>query len=149
MLHSPTVRLFPILIYRQCIVANVDADAEVNRPLALKYGIQSYPTIKFFPKGGEPIDYEGGRQEADFVQFLNEKCGTYRAVGGSLNEEVGFDDSLFKPGVTRSLRLAVILNLMPWLVNSSLPPVLLAMPFTRKHPHLLRKSALLPLTTSV
>jgi len=72
-----------------CIVANLDADAEVNRPLALKYGVQSYPTIKFFPKGGEPIDYEGGRQEADFVQFLNEKCGTHRAVGGGLNDEAG------------------------------------------------------------
>ncbi|KAI0001430.1 protein disulfide isomerase [Russula compacta] len=72
-----------------CIVANVDADAEANRPLALKYGIQSFPTIKFFPKGGEPIDYVGGRQEADFVQFLNEKCGTHRAVGGGLNDQAG------------------------------------------------------------
>ncbi|KAH9960837.1 protein disulfide isomerase [Russula dissimulans] len=74
---------------KNCIVANLDADAEANRPLALKYGIESFPTIKFFPKGGEPIDYEGGRQEADFVQFLNEKCGTRRAVGGSLNDEAG------------------------------------------------------------
>jgi protein disulfide-isomerase A6 len=73
----------------QCIVANVDADAEVNRPLALKYGVQSFPTIKFFPKGGEPIEYQGGRSEADFVAFLNEKCGTYRAIGGGLNDQVG------------------------------------------------------------
>jgi len=73
----------------KCIVANVDADDDLNRPLATKYGIQSFPTIKFFPKGGEPIDYEGGRQEADFVKFLNEKCGTYRAVGGGLNDQAG------------------------------------------------------------
>ncbi|KAI0280771.1 thioredoxin-like protein [Russula aff. rugulosa BPL654] len=73
----------------KCIVANFDADAEPNRPIATKYNIQSFPTIKFFPKGGEPVDYEGGRQEADFVQFLNEKCGTYRAVGGGLNEQAG------------------------------------------------------------
>jgi len=72
-----------------CIVANIDADAETNRPVAQKYGVQSFPTIKFFPKGGEPIDYEGGRQEADFVQFLNEKCGTHRAVGGGLNDQAG------------------------------------------------------------
>ncbi|KAI0264425.1 thioredoxin-like protein [Gloeopeniophorella convolvens] len=72
-----------------CIVANVDADAEANRPLATKYGIQSFPTIKFFPKGGEPVAYEGGREEADFVKFLNENCGTHRAVGGGLNEEAG------------------------------------------------------------
>jgi len=74
---------------KNCIVANVDADAEANRPLAEKYEIKSFPTIKFFPKGGEPIEYEGGRGEADFVQFLNEKCGTHRAVGGRLNDEAG------------------------------------------------------------
>jgi protein disulfide-isomerase A6 len=77
------------MIYFQCIVANVDADAEPNRPLAEKYDIKSFPTIKFFPKGGEPIEYKGGRGEADFVQFLNEKCGTHRAVGGGLNDLVG------------------------------------------------------------
>jgi protein disulfide-isomerase A6 len=78
-----------LMIYPQCIVANLDADAEPNRPLAEKYGITSFPTIKFFPKGGEPIDYKGGRGEADFVQFLNENCGTHRAVGGGLNDQVG------------------------------------------------------------
>lgn len=73
----------------QCIVANVDADAAVNRPLAAKYGVESFPTIKFFPKGGEPLEYQGGREEADFIAFLNEKCGTHRAVGGGLNDQVG------------------------------------------------------------
>jgi len=73
----------------KCIVANIDADAEVNRPVAQKYGVTSFPTIKFYPKGGEPIAYEGGRQEADFVEFLNEKCGTHRAVGGNLNDQAG------------------------------------------------------------
>jgi len=72
-----------------CIVANVDADAESNRPLAEKYDIKSFPTIKFFPKGGEPIEYKGGRSEADLVKFLNEKCGTHRAVGGGLNDQAG------------------------------------------------------------
>ena len=35
----------------QCVVANVDADAQNNRPLATKYEIGSFPTIMFFPKG--------------------------------------------------------------------------------------------------
>ena len=43
----------------------------------------------FFPKGSsEPIEYEGERTEQAFVDFLNEKCGTKRAVGGELNSEV-------------------------------------------------------------
>jgi protein disulfide-isomerase A6 len=73
-----------------CVVANIDADATPNKPLAEKYGVSSYPTIKFFPKGSsEPVPYTGGRSEADFVAFLNEQCGTHRAVGGGLNEQAG------------------------------------------------------------
>ena len=73
-----------------CIVANVDADAELNRPLALKYGVGSFPTIKFFPKGSDtPIAYEGERSEAAFVKYLNDHCGTHRAVGGGLDDDAG------------------------------------------------------------
>ncbi|KII85007.1 hypothetical protein PLICRDRAFT_126437 [Plicaturopsis crispa FD-325 SS-3] len=73
-----------------CIVANVDADAAPNKPLAQKYGVSSFPTIKYFPKGSkEPEDYEGPRSEEAFVSFLNEKCGTQRAVGGGLTDEAG------------------------------------------------------------
>jgi len=76
-----------------CIVANFDADAAPNKPLAQKYGVNSYPTIKFFGKGKdaklEPEAYNGGRTEADIVNYLNEKCGTHRAVGGLLNENAG------------------------------------------------------------
>ncbi|TFK47788.1 protein disulfide isomerase [Heliocybe sulcata] len=74
-----------------CIIANVDADAQPNRPLAEKYGVSSYPTIKFFPKGskGEPEAYEGPRTEAAFVEYLNGKCGTHRTPGGLLNDVAG------------------------------------------------------------
>ncbi|KAG9119775.1 hypothetical protein FRC07_005038 [Ceratobasidium sp. 392] len=74
-----------------CIVAQMDADAEVNREVAGRYNVRSYPTIKFFPKGSnkDAISYEVGRSEADFVKFLNEHCGTHRAVGGGLNELAG------------------------------------------------------------
>ena len=76
-------------LYSQCVVANIDADAVPNKPLAAKYGVTGFPTIKFFSKDTkEPIAYEGGRTEADFVSFLNEKCGTHRAVGGGLNDKV-------------------------------------------------------------
>ncbi|KZT69146.1 disulfide isomerase [Daedalea quercina L-15889] len=74
-----------------CVVANLDADAAQNKPLAEKYGVQSYPTLKFFPKGHKnaPIDYDGPRTEEAFVEFLNEKCGTHRSVGGGLSELAG------------------------------------------------------------
>jgi protein disulfide-isomerase A6 len=74
----------------QCIVANIDADAQGNKPIASKYEIASFPTIKFFSKDHKesPEDYTGARTEAAFVEYLNEKCGTQRAVGGGLSDEV-------------------------------------------------------------
>ena len=69
-------------------MANVDAT--VSGALAEKYGVQGYPTIKFFPAGSnEPVAYEGGRSEEDFLQFLNEKCGAHRVAGGGLAETAG------------------------------------------------------------
>lgn len=72
----------------QCIVANIDADAALNKEIASRYGVASYPTIKFFPRGSkEAVSYEGARSEQAFVDFLNERCGTHRAVGGGLDNE--------------------------------------------------------------
>ncbi|EIW70859.1 hypothetical protein TREMEDRAFT_38433 [Tremella mesenterica DSM 1558] len=73
-----------------CIVAQIDADAEDNKPIAAKYEVRSFPTIKFFPKGnGEPIAYSSGRSEAQFVEFLNEHCGTSRDSSGLLSTQAG------------------------------------------------------------
>ena len=76
----------------------MDADASHNKPVSQKYGVSSYPTIKFFGEGEDskanPIAYNGGRDEQAFVDFLNEKCGTHRAVGGGLNDLAGRVPSL-------------------------------------------------------
>ncbi|KAF8910667.1 protein disulfide isomerase [Gymnopilus junonius] len=74
----------------KCVVANIDADDKKNSKIAQKYGITGFPTVKFFSKDKkEPEDYEGGRTEEEIVAYLNEKCGTQRAVGGGLNDEAG------------------------------------------------------------
>ncbi|KAJ1536890.1 hypothetical protein HK096_006793, partial [Nowakowskiella sp. JEL0078] len=73
-----------------CVVANVDAT--VYTSIAESYGIGGYPTLKFFTAGSngkEPLNYDGGRTEADLVSYLNEKCGTDRAVGGGYGPNVG------------------------------------------------------------
>lgn len=75
------------------MIADFDADAQPNKPIAHEYGVTGFPTIKFFPKGEDktPIEYNVGRSEADFTAFLNEHCGTSRAVGGGLNNQVRSD----------------------------------------------------------
>ncbi|KAG6877801.1 hypothetical protein C0993_003775 [Termitomyces sp. T159_Od127] len=73
-----------------CIVANVDGDDKKNSDLAKRYDVTGFPTIKFFSKDNkEPVVYESDRTEEAFVAFLNEKCGTQRAVGGGLNDQAG------------------------------------------------------------
>lgn len=46
-------------------IAKVDAAEE--RSLAEKFGVQGFPTLKFF-RGGKPTEYSGGRQEPYVTQ---------------------------------------------------------------------------------
>lgn len=77
------------------LVAKVDAEAENSKAVASAQGVTSYPTIKFFPAGSKEAEaYSGGRSEKDFVEFLNEKAGTHRAVGGGLAATAGLVEIL-------------------------------------------------------
>lgn len=77
------------------MVAKVDAEADTSKATASAQGVTSYPTIKFFPAGSKEAEaYSGGRSEKDFVEFLNEKAGTHRAVGGGLDATAGLIDVL-------------------------------------------------------
>ena len=72
------------------LIAKIDAEAPNAKATAQDQGVKSYPTIKYFPKGSTtPEDYNGGRTEADFVEFMNEKAGTHRMVGGGLDLKAG------------------------------------------------------------
>lgn len=45
-----------------------------------------------FPEGSkkkEPLNYEKGRTENDFVDYLNEHAGTHRLAGGGLSNSAG------------------------------------------------------------
>lgn len=77
------------------MIAKVDAEHEGSKSTAQAFGITSYPTIKYFPKGStEAENYEGGRTEANFVEFLNIKANTHRVAGGGLDDEAGLVDAL-------------------------------------------------------
>ncbi|RAL50037.1 unnamed protein product [Cuscuta campestris] len=75
------------------VIAKCDADK--YKDLGEKYGVSGFPTLKFFPKsnkGGE--DYEAGRDVDDFVNFINEKCGTNRDAKGQLTSKAGVVEDL-------------------------------------------------------
>ncbi|KAF9972872.1 hypothetical protein BGZ73_003939 [Actinomortierella ambigua] len=72
---------------KNVVIANVDATVE--KGIAEKHQIRGYPTIKFFAADGTIEDYNGGRSEKDFVEFINKRAGTFRAPGGLLTAEAG------------------------------------------------------------
>lgn len=49
-------------------------DATEEQSLAEEFGIRGYPTLKFF-RSGSPIDYNGGRQAEEIVNWLVKKSG--------------------------------------------------------------------------
>jgi protein disulfide-isomerase A1 len=53
------------------VIAKMDATSNDVNP---KYGIRGFPTIKFFPANNkdQPIDYDGERTKADFIDFVKE-----------------------------------------------------------------------------
>ncbi|EFX01396.1 disulfide isomerase [Grosmannia clavigera kw1407] len=55
-------------------IAKVDADAE--RSLGQRFGVQGFPTLKFFDgKSKEPVDYNSGRDLDSLSAFITEKTG--------------------------------------------------------------------------
>lgn len=70
------------------IIAKVDAEA--NTKVADSQGVSSYPTIKYFPAGStEGLDYQGGRDEASLVEYVNDQAGLHRRIGGGLDLKAG------------------------------------------------------------
>ena len=72
------------------VIAKVDAEAENSKQITKEQKVTGYPTIKYFAKGETTaLDYNGGRSEADFITFLNDKTGTHRVPGGGLDAIAG------------------------------------------------------------
>jgi len=53
----------------------VDCDAEPNKRLCAEQGVQGFPTLKLFPRGGmsSPVTYEGPRSTKDIYTFASER----------------------------------------------------------------------------
>lgn len=66
-------------------------DATVETKLAEKYGVQGFPTIKFFKKG-TPIDYGGGRTGEEIITWLNKKTGPPAKILETAEEVKAFID---------------------------------------------------------
>ncbi|EJW88817.1 hypothetical protein WUBG_00280 [Wuchereria bancrofti] len=55
-------------------------DTTVETKLAETYNIEGFPTLKFWQSGKDPIDYDGGRESNEIIQWVLEKTDpTYKA----------------------------------------------------------------------
>jgi protein disulfide-isomerase A6 len=78
---------------KNVVVAKVDCDT--HKDIGSKYGIQGFPTIKFYPKNNKAgEDYNSGRDADAIVSYLNEKAGTHRTVTGLLSDSAGLVEKL-------------------------------------------------------
>jgi len=64
-------------------------DATIETKLAEKYGVQGFPTIKFFKKG-TPMEYSGGRTADEIITWLNKKTGPPAKVLETADEVKAF-----------------------------------------------------------
>ena len=55
----------------------VKVDATIHGDLAKDFGVGGYPTLKWFKNGDRknPMDYKGGRKEAEIVSWVTKKSG--------------------------------------------------------------------------
>jgi len=62
---------------KDVVIADVDCTLDDNKDLCSSYGVQGYPTIKYFTGSTDPKgdDYKGGRTYDDLVKFAEENLG--------------------------------------------------------------------------
>eukprot|EP01027_Heterolobosea_sp_BB2_P023834 GEZU01035857.1.p1 GENE.GEZU01035857.1~~GEZU01035857.1.p1 ORF type:complete len:386 (-),score=184.82 GEZU01035857.1:10-1113(-) len=74
---------------KNVVIAKIDADK--YKSIASKYGVTGFPTIKFFPRNDKqnPLAYDQSRSADAIVNYINEKAGTFRKLGGALTEQAG------------------------------------------------------------
>ncbi|KAI0833040.1 disulfide isomerase [Hypoxylon sp. FL0890] len=94
-------------------IAKVDADAE--RDLGKKYGVQGFPTLKWFDgKSDKPIDYEGGRDLESLTKFITDKTGVKAKRKLEMPSQVNMlTDTTFKETIGKDKDVLVAFT-APW-----------------------------------
>jgi len=93
-------------------VAKVDADA--HKDLGGRFGVQGFPTLKWFDgKSDKPADYSGGRELDDLAKFIQEKTGIKPKIKKAETHVVMLNDAKFNSSIGGD-RHALVAFTAPW-----------------------------------
>lgn len=101
-------------------IAKVDADAE--KSLGKRFGVQGFPTLKFFDgKSDKPTEYNGGRDLESLTKFIAEKTGvTSKKKAVQPSNLVMLTDNTFNKAVGGDKNVFVAFT-APWCGRTYLP----------------------------
>ncbi|KAJ2789395.1 hypothetical protein H4R21_006749, partial [Coemansia helicoidea] len=107
------------------VIAEVNADD--HRALGDKYGVQGFPTLKFFPKGGDvgsPEDYSEGRDLDSMSGFVHKKTGVLARIKKAVSHVVELDYAKFKDVALDEAKFVLVEFFAPWCGHcKSLAPI--------------------------
>ncbi|KAJ1888676.1 hypothetical protein LPJ66_008446, partial [Kickxella alabastrina] len=100
---------------KDIVIAEVNADD--HRDLGTKFGIQGFPTLKFFPKGGDvktPEDYTKGRDLESLSDFVREKTGIAPLIKKPASYVTALDYAKFKDVALDESKFVLVEFYAPW-----------------------------------
>jgi protein disulfide-isomerase A6 len=90
-------------------------NAEKYNDIGSRFGVQGFPTIKFFKAGSlAPEDYEGARDAENFVKFINGKVGTSLYIPKALSYVKVLTASNFEQIVMDESKDVLVEFYAPW-----------------------------------
>lgn len=94
-------------------IAKVDADA--HKDLGRRFGVQGFPTLKYFDgKSETPVNYEGARDLESITKFITEKSGVKtRAAAKVESSVVMLNDKKFNETIGKDKNVLVAFT-APW-----------------------------------
>jgi protein disulfide-isomerase A6 len=97
----------------EVVIADVDADA--HKDLAGRFGVSGFPTLKFFKKGStDPVDYNGGREAADIIDYINKEAGTRARIAKAASAVTVLSPENFEAIVLDSSKDVFVEFYAPW-----------------------------------
>jgi protein disulfide-isomerase A6 len=94
------------------LIAKVDADA--HKELGKRFGVQGFPTLKWFDgKSEKPEDYNGGRELDDMAKFVEGKTSLKAKVKKVESNVVMLNDAKWNSSVGAA-RGAFVAFTAPW-----------------------------------